>query len=889
MERDICHVVETVKRTGLLCVDINQSSKWCRNLYSEIWLHCNNNEFTSNVLSVEIPTEDYTVEEEGTLLTLVNFPHLKFCSLRGGKSSRNGIEQSGGLTVLPQNFRLPLSVTSLDLSFNSLNAIPSCLNNLVNLETLKLDFNNIEQISFSFFKENNLKELFLRNNRIIRICNDICKLSKLEVLILASNKLSRLPDVFHLFSMLSCVDVSNNKMEKLPESIFLSPCLKKLLAGHNMLKVLPNSCLCSKLDVIDIRYNCVVEVDDKIANDSRILLAGNTNYLQKNLNDYDVSECNLDSDVSELCINTSGAAYILPSGVKIVIPNNVSCSMDKIYCNVSKEPNKFKLNPTDQLLSHVVELTPNGLTFSKSLRISIPYRYTACDKQVREIVMRVTTICAKGLVKYEDLNSELIKTVEDSNIILGEVVSFVNHFSIFGVISRLKEDHVVVKNEQPIDVVSSVNGFTKLHFPQSCVVNPTNVTITVLAIDDADVKNSVMSDHSPVSNVLQVTVSPRSTLFQTPVTVYLALPNSLIGRSYDKDMLRLLKSLNESEDWRDITTEVDIVYTAENVSFQVDSFSKFWLVWKNVMGVARKVYQRSITYKVQFLAMQKQSLPSWVLAQCVRVDLVQKRINQLLEIGYCGKDVCSVVHDFMEGEWFKVKVIGDVQLKSNNENEKKHLEERVLVKQFLSQYPPDASGFCRFPIEPLDPASKTNVGFVSFYKVLETVCHAPESDWKSESGNVPVEKHLSEKYLDDVPITLDRFEAAVELPEAAEHKLEFGELGTGLFNESILSYFASEIGEEWEEIGRYLGLRQPVIDRIKLDYPHQAKQQIYKMLLHWSRMHKYDDKCVTEFVNALKEADRTDFAEKVEKIYEDGVEKFKTTIKRSRISCPDNF
>ena len=595
---------------------------------------------------------------------------------------------------------------------------------------------------------------------------------------------------------------------------------------------------------------------EKNINKFQILFAGNTNYFQKNVKDYDVAEYNLDSDVSELRITTSGIAYILPSGVKIVIPRSIGCNKDKIFCSVTKELNIFKLNPTDQLLSPVVKLTPNGLKFSKLFQVFIPYHYSRSDKQTRELVMRVTTLCTSGVFKYEDLNPELIKTAKEyDNSFSGEAVSFVSNFSLLGIISRLKEDHVVVKKEQSSVLFSFVDPYTKLHFPQNSVINPTDVTITVLAIDNADVKNVVNSDYCPVSNVLQVSVSPKNTVFQTPVMVYLALPNSLIGRSYDKDMLRLLKSSNELEEWQDITTEVKLVYTDENVSFLVDSFSKFWLVWKNVVDIAIKVYQMAITYKVQFLAMQKQSQPSWVLAQCVRHDLVEKRVNQLVEMGYYGKDGCSVVHDFMEGDWFKVKVIGNIQVKSNSEDVKKHLEEKILVKQFLSQYPPDANGLCNFFIEPLDPVSKINIGYISFYKVSNTVCDALENDLYCENGNVFVQKKL---HLDDVQVALDHFEKSVQ------HRSEFGEPERGAFDEATLNNFASDIGAEWQELGYCLGIKHSSIYRIKADNQGNAQQQIFAMLLLWSRTQEHNDESVYKFVNALREVGRNDIAEKVE-------------------------
>ena len=593
--------------------------------------------------------------------------------------------------------------------------------------------------------------------------------------------------------------------------------------------------------------------------DPTILSAGNTKYFQANIHDYEVAEYNLDSDVGELSINTSGAAYILPSGVKIVIPNEISCDMNKIYCYVSKESNKFKLNPTDQLLSSIVELTPNGSKFAKPLRISIPYRYTACDKQIREIVMRVTTACTDDFLKYEDLNCELINTMEeDANSFSGEVVSFVSHFSPFAVISRLKEDHVVVENEQPTDIVSSVGSFTKLHFPRSSVVEPTDVTITVLKIDETDVKKIVTSDHCPVSNLLQVNVSPKNTVFQTPVTVFLELPNSLIGDSSDKKMLRLLKSSNESEDWRDITAKVELEYTNENVSFQVHSFSKFCLVGKDLkIDDLRKVIQRTITYEVQFLAMQQKTCPSLVLAQCVRRDLIEKRINKLREEEYYGNHPYTSVHNFEEGQKFKVKVIGGIKVKSSNKDEEKHLEENILIKKFHCQYAPDESGICQFYVEPSEAASKISTGFISFYKVLETVCHAPESDEMHENGNNTEENHLSKNYrhMDDVPIML---KSVLELSEVASSESE-----TVVVSGTSLCDIASEIGAEWEELAIRLGMTLADIDHIKSDHSGQTRQQIIAMLQKWLGRHSHDSEPVTKLVKALEDMNQKATAKKI--------------------------
>ena len=578
--------------------------------------------------------------------------------------------------------------------------------------------------------------------------------------------------------------------------------------------------------------------------DPLILLARNAKYFQSSIKDYEVDEYNLDSDVSELCINTSGAAYILPSGVKIVIPNEINCDMDKIHCSVSRKSNKFKLNPTDQLLSPIVELTPNGSKFTKSLQISIPYHYTACDKQTREIVMRVTTAYTNGLLKYEDLNSELINTKkEDAYSFSGEVVSFVTHFSPFAVISRLKEDHVVVKNEQPTEIVSSVDSSTTLFFPRRSVENRADVTITVLKIDDADVKNILTYGHCPVSNVLQVCVSPENTVFEKPVTVFLALPKSLISKPYNKKMLRLLKSSSESEDWQDITTEVELRYETKNVFFQIRSFSNFCLVGKDLeIDDLSKVIRRTITYEVRFLAMQQTPNPSLVLAQCVRRDLVEKRINQLRERKYYGNDPSTAVHDFVEGQHFEIEAIEDIKVKSSD-------KEKKLDEYFHCQHDPDASGFRRFYIEPRKAASRTNHGFISFLKVRETVNHAPENN----------------RYIDEVPITL---ESATELSEVTKSEYDiFRKLSCEL---------ASKIGADWQQLARCLEMEQYDIDRFRINNPNNLREQIFAMLYEWFGMHAEDSKWLTTLVKALRKAGRNDQANNVEVMYKEEKKKLET-------------
>ena len=897
---EIKRLLESIALNGSINLNLDIPSKECRELWQKLvklgnWIV----DYAPKISWIEIPMVDFTSDEKDILLGLSTLENLKCCSLSGGRRGKEGQKLKGGINTLPAKLLFSTTVTSLDLSFNCLTAIPGSFENLCNLKTLMLDFNDIEILSYNFSKLNSLEELYLRNNKIKQVNESLQYLQKLKVLTFSSNKLTELPNVFHFLLDLVHFDVSNNQIKRLPASIFESPSLKKLLAGHNHLTDLSVDVISSGLDVIDMRYNCIADVCVEIKRDSRILLEGNSSQKciyssSSHSRDYDVENTLLDSDIAEICVNSiKGASFTLPSGVKIVIPNNMPCHGDgKIYCNVnSNETTNFKLNPTDQLLSVVLELTPNGLRFWKPLRISVPFCYEQCDRQAREIVMRVTTVAQDGSFASEDLKSTVNMNGDGNpNHCSGDVTAFVDHFSIFGVVSRLIEDSTVVNDSVPATLFSTVNNINRLHFPQCSVSSPTNVTIRVLSVGQNEVKSVVNTNYCPVSDVLDVTVNPYKT-FLFPITVHLALPSQLVGCPYDKNNLRLIKCPKDTSEWHDITGDVDLVFTTVDVSFQVDSFSKFWLVWRNVMGVARKVYQRVITYQVQFLAMQKKTLPSIVRAQCIREDLLQERINQLIDEGYCGKDAYTVVLELMEGDRYCIKVMGDLKVKYSSDIEKQHLEEKILLKRFHTQYPPEKSLISNFCIEPLSEGSQTVSGRISFYKLLESLCGVPESDQciseKTADNKGPKINRqplfsVELEHLDDVLITLEKLDSAIYLPEGVEHPLHFGELGTGMFKESNLRYIASEIGAEWKEIGNYLDIRTDCLERIELNHPGQTKEQIFSMLKKWSILHMHEKNCITTFTNALREADRTDLAEKVEKIYLNGVEKFKSTIKRSR-------
>jgi len=525
----------------------------------------------------------------------------------------------------------------------------------------------------------------------------------------------------------------------------------------------------------------------------------------------------------------------------------------------------------------------------------------------REIIIRSLSN-ENGKNVYEDNKTDIVKNLNSEN---QEATSYINHFTTFAVVSRLLVDNVQLKPDTESTMWSKVNPHTKICFPMSCVEQTTEINMQTLRVTPSLVQRIRLSDDDVISDVIQVESNPLGTVFKEAVTVHLCLPNALIGKSYERDKLRLLKWTADSCDWKDITSNTPLTFSTVDVSFKTDTFCKYWLVWENIKGVVRQVYRRLTTYNVQFIAMQRKSVPTAIIAQCVREENTAARIKQLASNGYCGDDNSSTnIQQIMEGEKFRIEIHGEIKLKTHNEEDRRHLEEKVLVKRFHSQHPPDKTGFTRFSIEPTNMlnTSETKTGHISFYKLPHVVAKPGEKQIKSidqqktsnkrshdevsSEENVLSKQVLTcdeslsihEEYLDEVQVFLEPpTKPNVPIPEFSV-PLNYGELGTGMFTEARLRLLAGEFGAEWMELGVHLGIKTSEIDRIQMDYPLSVKEQIFRMLLYWSHLHRNDEDCVEKFIEALIEADRKDIADDWREIYKNGKEKYEQSVKKIKRS-----
>uniref|UniRef100_A0A8C3N349 Uncharacterized protein n=1 Tax=Geospiza parvula TaxID=87175 RepID=A0A8C3N349_GEOPR len=154
--------------------------------------------------------------------TLDNLPHLKHLKslvLKGGHArDKFGSYQHGSLTSLPPDFGNLRCLTHLDLSFNRLSTLPSCILHLPSLRVL-----------------------LVSHNCLVTLPEDFGCLSKLTFFSAMKNQLKDLPQSIGELSMLQDLDLSENALELLPEEVGnLHNCTELDLSG-NCLSSIPDS------------------------------------------------------------------------------------------------------------------------------------------------------------------------------------------------------------------------------------------------------------------------------------------------------------------------------------------------------------------------------------------------------------------------------------------------------------------------------------------------------------------------------------------------------------------------------------------------------------------------------------------------------------------------
>ncbi len=156
------------------------------------------------------------------------------------------------------------NIEKLSIKAN-LRFIPSIIGNFKFLKELDLHLNELVDIPDFFPNLLSLETLDLSNNRLEALPGPICKLKYLKNLDLAYNKIQRLPEKFSDLKSLETLDLSYNILKELSMSILKLTSLKSLVLRDNYISKIPKLIGELKLlELIDLRDNNLSEIPDSI-------------------------------------------------------------------------------------------------------------------------------------------------------------------------------------------------------------------------------------------------------------------------------------------------------------------------------------------------------------------------------------------------------------------------------------------------------------------------------------------------------------------------------------------------------------------------------------------------------------------------------------------------
>lgn len=129
-------------------------------------------------------------------------------------------------------------VTRLDVSLNTLEALPPSVANLVDCEAFVAYSNELREVPQELFSLP-LKQLNLRSNNLMALPSEVGCAASLVELVLSENQLSALPSEIQQLEQLEILDLAKNQLQDLPWTAWKGRKLKRLDVSQNRLTSLP--------------------------------------------------------------------------------------------------------------------------------------------------------------------------------------------------------------------------------------------------------------------------------------------------------------------------------------------------------------------------------------------------------------------------------------------------------------------------------------------------------------------------------------------------------------------------------------------------------------------------------------------------------------------------
>ncbi|XP_049748896.1 p53-induced death domain-containing protein 1 isoform X1 [Elephas maximus indicus] len=499
-------------------------------------------------------------------------PCLRSLVLKGGQHrDALGACLRGCLTSLPDGLSNLARLAHLDLSFNSLEALPACVPQLRGLDALLLSHNCLLELPEALGALPSLTFLAVTHNCLQTLPTALGALSTLRRLDLSENLLDTLPPEIGGLSSLAELNLASNRLQSLPASLAGLRSLRLLFLYSNLLTSVPAGLIhLPLLARLDLRGNQLRDVPPEFLDAPFVRLQGNPlgEALPRPLSPPgtpvvpEMPRLFLTTDLDSFPVTPQGCSVTLACGIRLHFPAGATATPITIHYRLwLPEPRLVPLGPHDTLLSHVLELQPHGVVFQQDVGLwllFVPPRVRRC----REVVVRTLS---------EDSWTDLETHLEEEAPKQFWARCQVPHFSWFLVVSRPVSDTCLVPPEGTL-LCSSGHPGVKVTFPQGATEEPRQVRMQVVHMASRELRALLGEPEAAVSPLLCLWQSgPPS--FLRPVTVQLPLPPGITGLTLDRSRLHLLYQAPPVATWDDITAQVALELTHLYARFQVTHFS----------------------------------------------------------------------------------------------------------------------------------------------------------------------------------------------------------------------------------------------------------------------------------------------------------------------------
>ncbi|XP_056595497.1 p53-induced death domain-containing protein 1 isoform X2 [Triplophysa dalaica] len=776
------------------------------------------------------------------LEVLPRLKHLRSLAIRGNCfHDTSGDPLPGLVTSLPPS--LSSFLVHLDLSFNRLSSLPTCILSLSHLHELLLCHNELSALPEGLDSLVSLQRLNLMGNRLVDLPRVVALLRAMEKLDVSFNLLEGLPDELGQLENLHTLELSNNRLRVLPESLGSLHSLRHLGIQSNDLRSVPESLRSLPLLKLDVRNNPLGRPPTPPP------LAPVTPVSE----DLEIPELHLKYDQHRFSLSPSGCHVFLPGGAELLFPRRCTSTVTQLEWAERRPDRKWVwLGEHDVLLSHPLELRPHGASFEKRCAYPIV-------KDAKEMWRCAGLTDSLGR-RFKPRLGEAVRDTAAGREVAQH--GLLQCYSVLMVCSRLSSfPGRLLGVSVGAMLVSQFNPGIKLTFPPECTAETHTVTLQVLQVSLSEVQDLSGDPLASASPLLCLSQTP-SMHFLQPITVQIPLPPGVTGHMVDTCRLHLMHGDPAAHTWTDITSQVSLQFTHIYAIFSITHFSWYWLWYTTnrcVSGVVRKMYHRLKQFRVRFLVLQRKTDPAQVLLQCLPSDKAEGRLVSLSEQyeGPQPSELCIL----LEGEQFFAGFERGINVNADRPD----CKDGRLSFTFYSHL----KNIKEVHVCPAAPQQGTIRGQVSFYRG-EVPDDLPEEVACKRKGH-------DEQWLATLPLRLSGADCEGNICG----ELNLGDPESGYLTETNLLSISLRINQEWQNIGINLGMSYDQLERIRNQHRDNFGAQVSAMLYYWARGQQgAGPGAVQRLTKALVDSGRRDLAEEVEDIVTLGKRKYEESLKR---------